>query len=244
MRRLVLLCALAALCLTSASVALAARTPVVKEIRGLPRYTYDAGKGLATIDCRLGNQNAPVYYVEPWFEGMESYKFLFHPQQTDHCSCPFGFQIVYVHMFLYFPAGAINTPMKISADLEDAAWDGARGCWVPGVEDCVSLDYAVSVPAEGIYDVSLPITCGCAYLNYWYLISFKFGLAPAARPAIVVDAGPILPCTNWNDWGSGWQDLSTLGWNWNLAMYADAACCNEPVEVEQNTWGGVKSLYK
>ncbi len=57
-------------------------------------------------------------------------------------------------------------------------------------------------------------------------------------------AGPIQPCTNWNNWGQGWQDLVNYNWNANLAIYADATCCENPVSAEPNSWGGLKSLYR
>jgi hypothetical protein len=245
MRQLRLLCALFLIGLVCAAPALAARSVTPVELGNVPHYSLDLGTGITSADCRLGNLNGPAYFIDGWFTGDEAYKFLFHPQQTDACACPYGFQITNVHMYMYFPPGAVTCPLTMWVDLEDAAWAAEPHCWTPGVEDCASPVYQVTVPAAGLYDISIPMTCGCAFMDYWYLISVHFGpVSCATLPAIVVDAGPIQTCTNWNDWGIGWQDLADYGFTWNLAMYADASCCQSPVKTEQSTWGSVKSLYK
>jgi len=201
--------------------------------------------GAAATACYLGNTNDPAYYINGWLTGDEAYKFLFHPRLTNQCGCPYGFRITTVHFFLYFPD--IRARVPIWVDLENALWDPVLQCWVPGPEDCVSPTYTVQVPSTGLYDIALPLPCDCAFMDYWYLISVHLGTITGTTnlPKIVVDAGPVLPCYNWNDWGEGWVDLSTVGgWVWNVAMYAEAECCENPVPEEGTSWGQVKQLYR
>ena len=35
-------------------------------------------------------------------------------------------------------------------------------------------------------------------------------------PSLVTDEGPCVPCVNWNDWGTGWEDLCDYGFPGNL----------------------------
>jgi hypothetical protein len=230
------------LVLLATASAAADRSPVAVPLGpDVPRYTLNVANGTTTADCRLGNPNGPAYYISGWFTGGESYKYLFHPQLTNTCGCP-AFIVSNIHMFMYFPDVC---PLTVYVDLEDAVWDPQRNCWFPGAEDFTSPAYNITVPGPGLYDIGIPVTGSCAFMNYWYLISVHFFTVDCANvPDIVVDAGPITPCTNWNDWGFGWQDLVDYGFVWNLAMYADADCCLNPIPTENNTWGGVKSLYK
>ena len=233
-----------------AAPAFAGRSVTPVEIGNTPQYTINLATGTVTkgitADCRLGNPNDPAYYINGWLMGDESYEFLYHPQQTDACACPYGSVITNVHIFLYYPPGAETCPpLTISGGMADTFWEPTLQCWVPGDELCRTIDYSLTVPNPGLYDVWMPLACSCAVMDAWYMITIHFGtLWCPVMPAIVTDAGPIRPCTNWNNWGQGWQDLQNYGWGYNLAFYADATCCSDPVSTEPQTWGSVKSLYR
>lgn len=245
-QRLLLLVMVGLLGLSSAALAGKPEVLTAVKIDQVPVVSQTLG-GAAVTECYLGNTNDPAWFIRGWLTGNEAYKFLFHPRLTNSCGCPYGFRITKVHFYLYFEAADIACTVPLWADLENALWDPALQCWVPGPEDCVSPVYNVRVPSEGLYDIGLPIPCDCAFMDYWYLISVHIGPLDmcSSLPKIVVDAGPVLPCYNWNDWGEGWVDLSTIsGWVWNVAMYAEAECCENPVPEEGTSWGQVKQLYR
>lgn len=234
--------------LATASVALAGKPAILTATPLDPSLMVQGQSTVARPDCLFGNLNDPRYFVGDFLIGNEAYKFLFNPMQGS-CQCPAGFQLRNVHIFLYAETQEqADVPLTMWVDLEDAAWDPVRQCWVPGVQDCVSPPYTVTLGAPGLYDVTLPIPCDCAFLDYWYMISVHFGPLDGYNdlPNIVVDAGPALTCYNWNNYNDeGWYDLTEInGWVWNLAMYADGDCCETPVPAEDTSWGQVKQLYR
>jgi len=243
MRRWLILLPLA-LILSFAATALAQKTIIPTRIDDPTDIKqYDTNVTDPTM-CWFGNLNSPAYTLGGWLDGVEGYKYLFNP--WDNCSCAMGFWLQSVHIFLSFAEG-IQYPYEfpVYVDLEDALWDPAIGCWVPGIEDCVSPIYTVAIPEPGIYDISLAIGdfCECAFMDYWYFLSVHFPETIIAD--LVADDLPT-PCTVYNDWGEGWIDLYTQGYDvyGNLLIYGEGVCCDQPVDVQPQTWGQVKSLYR
>jgi len=118
-------------------------------------------------------------------------------------------------------------------------------CDSPLYEYCVSDVYTITIDTPGLYDLALPLTCECAFVNYAYFLTFHF-LTPFAegmRPDLITDDVPW-ECKSYNDYGAGWEDLFGYSMPGGTVMYADAACCEQPVGGESTTWGGVKSLYR
>jgi len=109
---------------------------------------------------------------------------------------------------------------------------------------CNSGAFTVSLPSGGVWDIALPIQCECLDMDRLYLLSFSYESSSCwPEPDLITDGIPT-PCTSWVNSGSGWMDLvTTYGFPGNLSFYADAECCTPPVPTENNTWGGVKSLY-
>jgi len=156
-------------------------------------------------------------------------------------------------MLLQFGPEDVPTTFDVYVDLEDALWDGV--CWVPGIEDCVSPVYSVTIDTDGLYDISLPIydACDCAYFfspvtcqPFYYFLSFHFPNAfpTGMEPDVVTDDFP-LGCTSYNDFGSGWLDLVTeYSFPGELMIWADVACCDNPVGDGACSWGKIKNLYR
>ena len=243
MRRWLILLPLA-LILTFAATALAQKTitpTLLDDPTDIKQYDINVTD---PANCWFGNLNPPVYSIGGWLVGMEGYKYLFNP--WDDCDCPAGFWLQTIHFFLNFPED-IQYPyeFRVYVDLEDALWDPAIGCWVPGIEDCVSPIYTVSIPEPGTYDIGLSIGdfCECAFMDYWYFLSVHF--PDEITASIIVDEFPT-PCTVYNNWGSGWVDIFSQGFSdfGNFVMYGEGVCCDQPVDVEPQTWGRVKSLYR
>lgn len=195
----------------------------------------------------VGNLNPATWRVTGYFAGAEMYKFLFNP--VDQLDCPAGFMLSQVHIILEFDE-TMTYPVEFEAwaDLEDALWDEAYGCWSPGIEDCQSEVFSFSIEEPGMYDIALPIDCACAYMTnpddqpYWYLLGIMFPQPFAAN--LITDDFPEA-CNSWNDWGAGWFDLvGDFDFPGGLMMWGDVTCCTDPVEVEDKSWGNIKSLYR
>lgn len=237
MKKLILL----TLCLLVASTAFAGRQPVITRIDDPQIQQVNLGEP-SRADCVMGNLNPPMWAQGDWIWGDEGYKYLFYP--LDYCQCT-GFWPDVIHMMVQVDEfDPMPFVFDVWVDLADAVWDGI--CWVPGIEDCVSQVYTVTLDGgPGAYDIGIPIydDCACAFMNYWYFISFHFGTLPS-RLDTVTDDFPI-GCISYNDYGFGWEDLVTLyGFPGELIMYMDAWCCDPPIAAEKDTWGGVKQLFK
>jgi hypothetical protein len=192
-------------------------------------------------DCIIGNIHDPAWILSGWFTGAEGYKYKSNPY-NQNCICPVGFSVEAVHMLLNFPDDGVY-PVVFTAyvDLEEGVLVG--DCWTPGPEICTGDVYTITIDAAGNYDLSLPITCPCAGMNYFYFVSFHF--IDLFYANIISDDVPR-QCAAYNDWGSGWQDLWGYGFEqYGMPIiYAETACCQPAVEEDGSTWGAMKNLYK
>jgi len=195
----------------------------------------------------VGNLNPGAWRISGWFTGAEEYKYLFNP--VEQLNCPAGFMLTTVHMVLDFDIN-MTYPIvfPVWVDLEDAWWDDALQCWVPGEEDCRSDIFTVTIDAPGTYDIGIQINCECAYMfdplgmPYWYMLSMHFPELFTAN--LITDDFPV-PCYSWNNWGSGWYDLVVdAGFPGGILMWGDVLCCDDPVAVEETSWGDIKSLFR
>ena len=228
--------------------ALAAREAVVTRLDD--PVLLSAGVAASTRgDACWGNLNDPTYAITNYIWGDEVYAYGFTPP-VFQCPCPLGFHVENVHMLMQF------TPEDAPATFDayvNLASDGQQNimpppCPFPGVEECVSPLFTVTINEPGLYDIALPLYdyCDCAYLEYGYFLSFHFATTfpDSMRPDLVTDDLPS-GCTSYNDYGFGWEDLVTgVGLPGNIVMWADIICCENPVTVEQGTWGLLKTLYR
>ncbi len=230
------------LCLILATSAFAARDVVVTRVGDVvPAVAGPAG--VTTVDCEVGNANPAFWAITDWVWGAESYAFVFNPA-TQGCGCGAGFEVQTVHFLLQFAADDVPATFDASAGMEEAVWDATLGCWLPGPQVCLSNAYTVTINDPGIYDIALPVTCDCAFMDYEYTVSFNLLTEfTDGRPDAITDDIP-LACTSWNDYGAGWEDLNSFGFPGGIKVWADVACCGQPVDTEKGTWGGVKSLFR
>lgn len=195
----------------------------------------------------VGNLNAPSWLLGGWFTGLESYAVVFEPASQVSCAA-MGFTPTMAHQYLDFEAADVPVTFTVAAGLGSAVWDPVAGCYVPGSIDCQGAAYDVTIDTAGTYDIAIPIACECAYVAdaqgnpFRYYLSMTYLTEFTAR---VVTDGVQATCTSFNDWGEGWTDLepffTTYG---SVNVWADAECCANPVSVETETWGGIKSLYR
>lgn len=240
MRKLILV----SLCLLVAGGALAAeKTVTITPISGNPISIEQAG---AAGVCVMGNLNSPAYTITDWIWGAESYKYLFDAEQPLCANCPAGFKVEQVHFYMNFGPEDVPASFDCFVDFEETVWDPTLGCFLPGPVICASQPYTVTIDQAGFYDIGLPLpyeSCPCAYFGYKYALGMTFLTAFDSFPDAVTDAIPV-GCTSYNDYGAGWFDLQDFGWPGELSMYADIVCCENPVDDVNDTWGGVKSLFR
>ncbi len=219
------------------------RAVVVKPLESMTATPITLGPASPAQDCQVGNLNAAAWAISNFILPPEEYKLAFDPGAT--CSvCPMGMSVTSIHVLLQ-TAGACDLVMEVN--LEFASYPGDPDCPNPGPEVCSSGLYNVNLPAAGLYDVALPITCDCVSMGRTYLLGLNIQSASCDPvPDLITDAGPATACTNWNDFGAGWYDLlgQIPAWPGNLLFYADVECCSPPVPVGKSTWGAIKSLYK
>ena len=232
------------LCVAVASTAFAQRIPGTAVKMDDPA-TVLGGSGVRG-DCTYGNLNPVWWNIPGWVWGDEGYKFLVYPPEYTSCPCQLGFFLESVTMHMNF-VGPVS--MVAYCDLEDAEWDELTQCWVPGIVDCVSGLYQFDIPDAGHYSIPIPMepeNCDCAFLDYYYFISFHIEtiFLTADRPGLITDNFPV-PCLGYNNYGSGWLDcVADLGLPGNPLLYAEVNCCDFPIATENDTWGGVKNLYE
>ncbi len=241
MRKLILI----GLCLLLAGAAFAAdRTVVVTPVTGNIQSLNPAG---ANGVCQLGNLNAPAWAITDWIWGDETYKYIFDADQALCTQCPAGFKVEMVHFYMQFGAEDVPTSFDCMVDFEETVWDEASGCFMPGPTICESQPYTVTIDQAGLYDIALPLpydVCDCAYFGYKYALGLTFLTPFDSTPDAITDDIPV-GCTSWNDYGMGWYDLVTgFGFPGEIIMFADIICCENPVDTEKDTWGGVKSLFR
>jgi hypothetical protein len=200
----------------------------------------------ARAECAVGNLHPGAWAIGDWVWGQEGYKYLFLPTET--CSCPVGIRLGNVRLLMQFGPEDVPASFEAYVALEEAVWDDAIGCYVPGEEVCASPVSTVEIAGAGLYSVGISLSehCGCADIDFPYLLSFHFisTFAAASRPDLIADDFPV-GCRSWNDYGFGWQDLvSELSWPGELILWAESSCCELPVATPPPSWGGVKALYR
>ncbi len=220
------------------------KTVVVTPVTGEVMNINQAG---ANGVCVLGNLNNPAYAIQDWIWGQETYKYLFDADQAECMACPAGFTVEMVHFFMQFGVEDVPVDFDCYVDFEETIYDPTLGCFLPGDVICASQAYTVSIDQAGMYDIAIPIdqgTCACAYFGYKYAIGMTFLTAFDSTPDAITDNIPV-GCTSYNDYGMGWYDLVTgFQFPGELVMYADIACCENPVDNESQSWGAVKSLFR
>jgi hypothetical protein len=240
MRHFLLALLVVAFALGSLGVAAAEREVKVTPVEFTVPTPLTFGPTGFPVSCQVGNLNPSAWAISDFLLPPENYKLAFDPLAT--CSvCPVGFRVNSVHVYLQTQAACT---VVMSVDVEEAVYLGPE-CPAPGTVICAGSLYTVNLPAAGLWNINLPVTCDCLTPGRDYLLGVHFESA-TCTPALITDAGPALACYNWNNYGAGWYDL--LGafptWPGQLKIFADAECCTPPVPAEQKTWGAVKDLYE
>jgi hypothetical protein len=201
--------------------------------------------------CVVGNTHPPYWAIGDFLLPPENYKLSFNPLQGDcPASCPpptwWGFKTTTIHIILQV---AEPCTLTLAVDIEEATYSGGLDCPEPSIPACGTNLLQVVLTSSGMWDIGLPIDCDCLSLHRKYLIGFyidSYSNAGGTVPSLVTDAGPATLCTNYNNYGSGWMDLTSAypSWPGNLVFFAEAECCELPVPTEEKSWGFIKKLYE
>jgi hypothetical protein len=240
MRHVLLSLVVVALALGSLGVAAAAEREVtVTPVEFTIPTPLTFGPTGVPFTCQVGNLNPSAWAINSFVVPPEDYKLAFDPLAT--CTvCQLGFRVTSIHAFLQSRAACT---IVMSVDVEEAVYQGAN-CPAPGTVLCSGALYQVNLPAAGLWNINLPVTCDCLTPGREYLLGVHFESA-TCNPDLITDAGPAVACHNWNNYGNGWYDLvgAFPTWPGQIKFFADTDCCTPPVPAEQKSWGAVKELY-
>jgi hypothetical protein len=197
---------------------------------------------LHTPQCKVGNDAVAAWAIPGFILPPEEYKVAFTTDEGCEL-CSLGLQISAVHIALYTEQPCELLLQATFSDLDPFA-DPA--CNSPGEDQCESVTYSAQLPGAGAYDISIPVSCGCADRTYAFAVGVRILSATCAGgtvPALLADDDPSV-CRVWNDYGFGWDDLVTLyGFPGDLLLWADVQCCDNPIALDPESWGAIKSLF-
>lgn len=236
------------LALAAGSVMAAERQAIVTPVSGEP-ISVNPALVPAGADgaCQMGNLNPIAFALTDWIWGAEKYSYLFYADPTQCSACTEGFTVESVNLVMQFGVEDVPSTFECRVNFEEAIWDDALQCNLPGPEICVSSTYTVTIDTPGLYNISLPMdtACACAYFGFTYGIGFEFTTAftSGMEPDIVTDAVPV-GCTSYNDYGAGWIDTIDFGFPGEIALTAEIVCCSNPVAVEKDSWGDIKAMFR
>ncbi len=242
MKRMFTICVLLSLMLSILVVsAIAAGDYTIRRVDPQAVQSLDATR--IPAPCTVGNLNPPAFAVSSWLTPPDKYALIFDPGAT--ClDCDIGVRITSVHTMLQTSA-ACDLVMKVSLLSVDTTV-GAN-CPEPLAVLCGHTEFQVSLPSDGLWDISLPLDCLCADPEYKFALKVKIVSATCTDglvPNLVTDAYPSA-CTSYNEIAGVWTDIvSAYGFPGNLMIWADAECCYNAVGNESETWGAIKSIYR
>lgn len=198
--------------------------------------------------CQIGNYDfGGIWYFSGanniW--GNESYKLIVGSE--DLCpNCPAGFTVETVNMVVFFDDLDVPSQFTVSADIEEAVWDGE--CWAPGPPVAVSDPMTITIDTAGANLISIPIVTPCMErgFNYGIGINFLTAFPETMRPDYTFDYDAETFCNSWGLWEgeTEWVRLLEFQGLGDLLIWADADCCENPVNSEAKTFGDVKSLFR
>jgi hypothetical protein len=198
--------------------------------------------------CQVGNYDfATTYFWIPgnnlW--GDESYKLIFGPENI--CpNCVSGFTVETIHMLILFGEEDVPYQFTVTGDIEEAIWDDE--CWAPGPQVALSDPITFAVDTRGYYTLDIPILTPCMELgfNYGIGVNFQTAFPESQRPTWLYDNDGPTFCSSWGLWTgeSAWVRLLEVLNVGDLLIWADADCCDNPVDAESRSFGDVKSLFR
>jgi hypothetical protein len=148
----------------------------------------------------------------------------------------------------------VHLPMSLGHSYELSLYPPGTVCFdPPGLVGRYQIpfyclfDEAFTVTLEGFYKVTLAAAgdCDCISMSYTQALHVPLGYDHwGSELFLVTDENPG-HCPDYivnPNMGYLWYtEIDAPG---NIVMWADATCCENPVSVDRESWGGVKALYR
>ena len=197
-----------------------ASAPVDKILAGPLVYTKDF--------CDL--YGAPAYAITDWFWGMEWYANFQNPEEFG-CTDVWPFEVIEVGF-------NIQVDFAMDIDVQGFVYSNAGdlACPVPGAELCQTPIYTVSIPSDGHWILTLPLTEQCCVWDPYFAVVYIFTDLYGSGADAVSEDDLTDVCRSYNDYGAGWEDLVVLyGWPgemilWSTGYTNPQNTCEEPEE--------------
>lgn len=234
--------------LLAASVAIAAKqiSPVVEPLGSDPITQFNFGTPRVNAPCNLGVSTGAAYIVNYLLPPDDAYYTLLDPAAS--CACPGNaVQLNAAHMLINFQTVCVQ-PIRVRIV---PAVLVAPGCYEPDVNStlCGPLFYNLAPGAVGNFQFNLPLPAGCciqgpAFLDINFINPGAGCSTAATRPRLITTAN-CAPCTSWNVYPNGFDDLCdpAIALPGNPVMWADGDCCAATPTLP-HTWGRLKTLYR
>lgn len=193
----------------------------------------------ATTACQLGVLGDPAWVIDYLLPPNDAYYTLIN--SNDCAGCPSGVIPTMAHIALEFRAGCA---VSVVVGLYGAA--GSAACYYPDLGNVLvaPTSYTVTPTAAGLYDLSFALP-PAACINGPAFVMVKFmsvGCSAATYPRLVTTDG-CAPCTSFNYYPGGADDLCDVGFPGNPLMWVDADCC-AVVPTLPKSWGSLKVQYR
>lgn len=121
--------------------------------------------------------------------------------------------------------------------------DCGNGCYTPGVIiETSGPSHVTGWPEIGGINVGADCEFGCLPSDRAYFLSIEF---LAVNAEISFPRSPdTTVCTSFIDRGDGFLDLQDIDGGGGLVIYCQTTDCDDPLPINQSTWGSLKALYR
>ncbi len=212
-------------------------------------------------DFIMGSLGDPVHLVTDPIAYSEYSRCAIYEPIASGCNCVSGYTInSFSFVFAKLGWETLVTPVSMSLGHaylteqyppDTVCYDPPGGYGGPRYQYpfFCQIEESITVTTPGFYKVTLtgPADCGCIYTEYTQALhvgTFSMGESWGSRLFLVAsdESGLCPDYAGHPDTGHMWYDeIYALG---KIIMWADATCCDHPVDTESRGWGSLKALYR
>lgn len=199
------------------------KSPAFELLDDAPQRMFESAKGVdSAILCDGYWQGEAVQRSVGWVLGIEVYASYQDPSELD-CENTYPFTVTDVYWIVVVDWGQwIKMQSVIASNV------GTPACPLPGSVLCLGLlDSMYFEP--GVWLVQLPLDTGCVVDEPYFACVYLPEEVETGTVDLAFDASeiPSVPCRSYDDWGYGWEDLSSAFPNmilWSEGLNAGAVC--------------------
>lgn len=226
--------------LLCAAAAFAAKpAPVSESIEGQPIH---GSQFTVNSTCTIGVTQAPAFIINYLLPPDDGYYTLIRSADCAACTGPGGVEAQIAHVFLNYRV-ACSQPVTVS--IVGAV---AGACPTPDLTNVIMPPIATNLTAAaaGNYNFSVPLPPGiCLNGDAFLVVNFVAGgtgcSTSTTRPRLITGAS-CDPCTSYNIYPGGADELCDVGFNGNPIMNLEVICCSV-VPTQHRSWGSLKVRY-